>query len=65
MESTLATLTDKRVVHKALPYSAQPRPKLTRYYVADPYLRFWLRFIRGSIPAIERGRGDIVYRQIR
>jgi uncharacterized protein len=65
LESTLATLIDKRVVDRALPYSAQPRPKLTRYYVADPYLRFWLRFIRASIPAIERGRGDIVYRQIR
>ncbi len=65
LESTLATLIDKRVVDRTLPYSAQPRPRLTRYYVADPYLRFWLRFIRASIPAIERGRGDIVYRQIR
>jgi AAA+ ATPase superfamily predicted ATPase len=65
LESTLQTLIDKRVIDRALPYSAQPRPKLTRYYIADPYLRFWLRFIRGSIPAIERGRGDIVYRQIR
>jgi uncharacterized protein len=65
LESTLATLIDKRVIDKALPYSAQPRPKLTRYYVADPYLRFWLRFIRPGIPALERGRGDIVYRQIR
>ena len=65
LESTLATLIDKRVVDRALPYSAQPRPRLTRYYVSDPYLRFWLRFIRTAIPAIERGRGDIVYRQIR
>jgi AAA+ ATPase superfamily predicted ATPase len=65
LESTLATLIDKRVIAKALPYSAQPRPKLSRYYVSDPYLRFWLRFIRASIPALERGRGDIVYRQIR
>jgi uncharacterized protein len=65
LESTLATLVDKRVVDRALPYSSQPRPKLTRYYVSDPYLRFWLRFIRAGIPALERGRGDIVYRQIR
>ena len=65
LETTLATLIEKRVIDKALPYSAQPRPKLSRYYISDPYLRFWLRFIRGSIPAIERGRGDIVYRQIR
>ena len=65
LESTLATLIDKRVIAKALPYSAQPRPKLSHYYVADSYLRFWLRFIRAGIPAIERGRGDIVYRHIR
>ena len=65
LETTLATLTAKQVIYKALPYSAQPRPKLSRYYVSDPYLRFWLRFIRASIPALERGRADIVYRHIR
>jgi uncharacterized protein len=65
LETTLATLIDKRVIEKALPYSAQTRPKLTRYYVCDPYLRFWLRFIRAGVPAIERGRGDILYGQIR
>jgi AAA+ ATPase superfamily predicted ATPase len=65
LETTLATLIDKRVVDKTLPYSTQRRPKLSRYHVADPYLRFWLRFIRASIPALERGRGDIVYRRIR
>jgi uncharacterized protein len=65
LESTLTTLIDKRVIDKTLPYSTQPRPKLSRYVVSDPYLRFWLRFIRMGIPALERGRGDIVYRQIR
>ena len=53
------------MIEKSLPYSAQPRPKLSRYYVSDPYLRFWLRFIRASIPALERGRGDTVHRHIR
>jgi uncharacterized protein len=65
LETTLATLIAKRVVDKSLPYSAQPRPKLSRYHVADPYLRFWLRFIRAGIPALERGRGDVLYQQIR
>ncbi len=65
LETTLATLTAKRVIDRALPYSAELRPKLSRYYVRDPYLRFWLRFIGASIPALERGRGDIVHRQIR
>jgi uncharacterized protein len=65
LETTLATLIEKRVIDKALPYSAQPRPKLSRYHVADPYLRFWLYFIRAGVPALERGRGDIVYQRIR
>ncbi len=65
LETTLATLIAKRVIDRALPYSAQPRPKLSRYHVCDPYLRFWLRFIRPHIPALERGRGDIVHRHIR
>jgi uncharacterized protein len=65
LETTLATLAAKRVIDRTLPYSAQPRPKLSRYHVADPYLRFWLRFIGPSIPALERGRGDLVHQQIR
>lgn len=65
LETTLATLIAKRVVDRALPYSAQPRPRLARYHVADPYLRFWLRFIRRGIPALERGRGDVVLGEIR
>lgn len=65
LETTLATLADKRVIDRALPYSTEPRPKLSRYLVSDPYLRFWLRFIRPGIPALERGRGDLVEGQIR
>jgi uncharacterized protein len=65
LESALATLLAKRVIDRSLPYSAVPRPKLSRYRVADPYLRFWLRFIRAAIPMLERGRGDLVHRQIR
>lgn len=65
LETTLATLAAKRVIEKELPYSAQPRPKLSRYHVADPYMRFWLRFLRTSIPVLERGRGDAVLRTIR
>jgi hypothetical protein len=65
LESTLTTLIDKRVIDKILPYSSEPRPKLSRYYVSDHYLRFWLRFIREGIPALERGRGDLVHSHIR
>jgi AAA+ ATPase superfamily predicted ATPase len=65
LETTLGTLNAKRVIDKALPYSAQPRPKLSRYYVSDPYLRFWLRFIRASIPVLERAGEQIVHQRIR
>jgi len=65
LETTLGVLIAKHVVYKALPYSSQPRPKLSRYSVSDPYLRFWLRFLGPSIPALERGRSDLVYRRIR
>lgn len=65
LETSLETLIAKRVIDKRLPYSAQSRPKLSRYYVSDPYLRFWLRFIRTGISLLERGRGDILERRIR
>ncbi|MEW6582673.1 MAG: DUF234 domain-containing protein, partial [Actinomycetota bacterium] len=65
LESTLASLAAKGVVDRAVPYSSEARPKLARYHVADPYLRFWLRFLGPSIPALERGRGDIVIGRVR
>jgi hypothetical protein len=65
LETALEMLIEKQVIRKTLPYSATPRPKLSRYYIADPYLRFWLRFIRPNIPAIERGRGDLAHKEIR
>jgi AAA+ ATPase superfamily predicted ATPase len=65
LETALGTLAAKRVIDKTLPYSAQSRPKLSRYHVADPYLRFWMRFIRTNVPLLERGRGDVLERRIR
>lgn len=69
-QSALAAILDaladeKRVIQRALPYSARPRPKLSRYSVGDPYLRFWLRFVEGNVPAVQRGRGDVVLAGIR
>lgn len=54
----------KRVVTASQPLSAKPS-KETRYVVADPYLRFWLRFIQSGVEEIERGRGDLVLERIR
>ncbi|MEX2449032.1 MAG: DUF234 domain-containing protein [Solirubrobacterales bacterium] len=62
---SLAALREKRMVLKLTPYSSRPRARPPRYVVADPYLRFWLRFIGPNLELIERGRGDLVAERIR
>jgi uncharacterized protein len=64
LSRSLDILTSKRLVEARLPLSTQPS-KDTRYYVADPHLRFWLSFIGPNMPVIERGRGDQVLATIR
>jgi uncharacterized protein len=64
LSRSLDVLTSKRLVEAHLPLSTQPS-KETRYYVADPHLRFWLSFIGPGMPAIERGRGDQVLSAIK
>ncbi|HEV8043968.1 MAG TPA: ATP-binding protein [Rubrobacter sp.] len=54
----------KRVVSADRPLSAKPSRE-TRYHVADPYLRFWLRFVGPGIEEAERGRGELVVEGIR
>jgi uncharacterized protein len=68
-DKTLSTVLQtlerkKRLVHRAVPYSAQPRPKLARYSIADPYLRFWLFFLDEQLTTLQRGRGDVVVKRI-
>jgi AAA+ ATPase superfamily predicted ATPase len=66
LSEALKTLVeDKRVVVRALPYSTEHRPRLSRYYVADPYLRFWLRFIEPALPTLQRERSDLVVADIK
>lgn len=59
LDRVLATLLDKGVVDRLTPYSAKPSPKNRQYVVADPYLRFWLRFVGPATDTIERGRGEL------
>jgi len=61
---TLELLANKRVVARDVPLSTRPS-KEARYRVADPYLRFWLRFVGPHLAEIERGRGDRVLARIR
>lgn len=59
----LDTLLDKRIIAADLPISLRPsRDK--RYRIADPYLRFWLRFIDPHLDEIERGRPDLTLARI-
>lgn len=65
--STLARaaelLTGKGIVTGELPISLRPS-KERRYRITDPYLRFWLYFLRPAMPEIERRRGDLTLHRI-
>lgn len=63
LQRALELLIDKRVVDRVAPLSAKPS-RLSRYVVADPYLRFWLRYIEPGFEEILRGRGDLVVDRI-
>lgn len=53
----LATLVDeKQVVAADSPYSAKASRE-KRYWIADPYLRFWIAFVEPSLAEIERDLG--------
>ena len=66
------TLTDaldvliekKGLVAKDLPYAVPPGRKAAKYTVADPYLRFWLRFVGPHLDELSRGRSDLVVGRI-
>ena len=64
LNRSLQLLGAKRVVEGVVPLSTRPS-KETRYYVADPHLRFWLAFLGPYMPEIERGRGDLTLARIR
>jgi hypothetical protein len=41
------------------PLSARSSGTDRRYRIADPYLRFYLAFLKRGLPLVERGRGDL------
>ena len=49
----------KRLLRMERPLSGR-RSRLTRYTVADPYLRFWLAFVGPGLEQVLRGRGELV-----
>ena len=65
LSRALTVLRDKHAIRAATPYSTRPAEKERRYAVADPYLRFFLRFVQPGLDEIDRGRGDVVLDRIR
>lgn len=63
LNRALQLLVAKRVVDAVTPLSTRPS-KETRYYVADPHLRFWIAFLGPYVAEIERGRGDLTMARI-
>lgn len=63
LSRALQVLTSKRLIEPMTPLSTRPSRE-TRYVLADPYLRFWLRFLGPHFAEIERGRGDLVLARI-
>jgi uncharacterized protein len=64
LNNVLKLLGAKGIVAEASPYAAPPAKKSKRYSIADPYLRFWLRFVGPSIDEIDRGRSDLAIARI-
>jgi uncharacterized protein len=64
LTASLDLLVDaKRVVRVTRPYATRSL-NAPLYSIADPYLRFWLRFVERELPAIERQRTDDVVARI-
>jgi len=64
LDRAIGSLVDKGVVQRTMPYSTTASPKTRQYHVADPYLRFWLRFIGPDTDTIDRGRGELVLEDV-
>lgn len=64
LERSLTTMIGRRVVARDLPLSTRSLRE-PRYRVADPYLRFWLRYLGPNAAKLDRGRSDLVLAELR
>jgi len=65
LSDALDVLIDKKgLVEKELPLAVPPGKKAAKYTVADPYLRFWLRFVGPYMDELSRGRSELVIERI-
>jgi hypothetical protein len=64
LSRAIELLVGKRMIAAELPVSLTPSRE-RRYRLTDPYLRFWLTFLRPHLPEIERMRGDLALAAVR
>lgn len=65
LSDALAVLVDRKsLVERQLPYAVPPSRTPAHYLIADPYLRFWLRFVGPHLEELARGRSDLVVARI-
>ncbi len=57
-------IAKKGLVAKDLPYAVPLGKKAAKYRIADPYLRFWLRFVGPHLDELSRGRPDLVIARV-
>jgi len=60
----LSLLQELELVEKRLPILSKPNSRKGRYYINDPFLRFYYRFIVPQLGPIERGYQEAVVEKI-
>jgi AAA+ ATPase superfamily predicted ATPase len=51
-----------RLVRAVRSLDAEPKSRDRRYFIADPLMSFWHRFVRPNISSVTQGFGDAVWR---
>lgn len=61
----LQRLIELDLIRREVPFGMSPRSaKRTRYEIADPFLRFWFRFVESNRSRLEAGRGTAVQKDV-
>ena len=62
----LQRLIELDLIRREVPFGVSPRSaKRTRYQIADPFLRFWFRFVEVNRSRLEAGRAAAVARDVK
>lgn len=60
----LSVLQDAGFVERQIPIMASPKSRNGRYYITDPYLRFYFRFLADQQARLALGEGQLVLNDI-